>query len=78
MTLQIWFQDDISRVLNGLATAHTQTAKRLPHTAETVAYQSGFQDALIAVATGFGLTAETFLDERPTVMVLEMPVWTHS
>ena len=67
MALEVWFQDNIGRVLNGLITAHARTARGLPCTAENTAYQAGFRDALTAVAAAFGLSSAPLPDEGPTV-----------
>jgi len=60
MALDLWFRQDVQRMLNSIArTAAVTGASAEPE------YMRGFHDALLAVAEGFGLT-EPQIEDRVT------------
>jgi len=65
MSLDMWFRDEVIRILASVLEAQRNNAIAItPLDAEyATAYQRGFYDALKAVAVGFGITPPTA--ERP-------------
>ncbi len=62
MGLDLWFRADVARILQATNEAMSETAAE---GAVDPAYQRGFQSALRAVATAFGLTAVSVTDQIP-------------
>ncbi len=57
MGLDMWFRDDVQRILASVLEVQRNSARITPLDTEyATAYQRGFVDALQAVAVGFGLT----------------------
>ena len=61
MGLDMWFREDVTRVLASTLEVQRNAARAMPalDADQAAAYQRGFFDALLAVAVAFGIRAPT-------------------
>lgn len=76
MGLDLWFRDDVARILDAVAESTGATAAALGGDPELAAvYQQGVADALRAVALGFGLPTVGRLGtgngDKPAVVIYQ-------
>ena len=76
MSLDVWFKDDIRNTLVAIDTASADAITRAaagPHGNHAMRlYREGFQDAVKAVATAFGISIPTKLSD-PLYSNLRLP-----
>jgi hypothetical protein len=78
MGLDLWFREDVGRILASTQEAMRASLDAVGSTeqglAEARAYQQGFEDALRAVRMGFGLAAGGGASPQPVEMLDVEPV----
>lgn len=72
MGLELWFPEDVTRILSAAFEQQQNTARAMPALdgEYAAAYQRGFVDALLAVSVAFGIRipSATRQPERPTTI----------
>lgn len=65
MGLDMWFREDIARILAATAETMAATQAAAPETDTTAAYRQGFADALWSVGIAFGIVVPHGSPTRP-------------
>ena len=71
MSLDVWFREDVIRILAAVLEVRQSAARAMPalDTEHAAVYQRGFVDAIKAVAVGFGIAPVSKAEpKKPTTI----------
>ena len=73
MSLDIFFREDVTRILASILEAQRNAARAMPalDTEQAAVYQCGFVDAIKAVAVGFGLAPPSKAEPKNEPRVID-------
>ena len=73
MGLDMWFQEDVTRILASVLESHRSALNAAPalDTEHAAAYHRGFADAVRAVAVGFGIAPVSNAEPKKEPRVID-------